>query len=115
MSCVSRLDPLEGGFLFNRKFCDFDIGLIDLRIVHFVLLGETARKVATILRTHPEVVKGRLLGRHAACVSVEGTHHGVGAAMECRRRRRVGVVSDGDSGLLRRRQLLNETVSGARA
>ena len=51
-----------------------------------------------------------LLGSHVAIVPIEGTHGGLGAAMEGSLR-----VGDRDAGLLGRGQLLNEAVSGTGA
>lgn len=80
-----------------------------------MLLSEAAWEVATVLRAHSKVVQGGLLRSHAARVSVKGTHDGMGAAMEGRSGRRVGVVGDGDARLLCRRELLDEAVGGAGA
>ena len=73
--------------------------------------------MAGFLGSHAQVVQVGLLRSHVAAVTVEGTHGGLGTAVQGGRGggpraccRRSGLVGDLNASLLGRGQLLDETV-----
>ena len=106
---VELTDPLRTNLAIQLTF----------RIVDgLVLVIETAWWVSALLRPDSHTMELSLLRSHETAVPFEGIHGGLSASMESLNIRDTGIsaiMSDDDSGFLRRGQLLDEALCGARA